>query len=82
MVLRVRAVFVVGLGFIVVIEGEQVILLKGSRQNIRGVAVRALRELLEKFVTVGDAVIFHGAETQIEPARQVNQPFLPFLQLD
>ena len=67
MVLRVRAVFVVGLGFIVVIEGEQVILLKGSRQNIRGVAVVALSELLLKIIAVGDAVIFHGAKTEIEP---------------
>ncbi len=70
------------MGFVMVIEGEHLILAVGSGKDVGGVTIVALVEFLEKRVGVRQAVVFAGVETQIQPAREVDQSFLPLLGLD
>ena len=60
-----------------IIKGQHFVLPIVAGKNVGGVTVVTVSELLEKAEPVGDAVIFSGTETEVQPPRQGDQTFLP-----
>ena len=79
---RLASAFAFGIGFVVKIERQHLILLKGSGKDVVGVTVFALGQLFEKAVTFSEFAIFRRAEIQTESQRQLVQPLQPFARLN
>src|ERR1035438_5684708 len=78
MIIFVRPVFVGVIRGVMVIEGENFILLIISRKQIDGGTVVALGQLLEKTEAAGDVVILSAVKIQIQTLGQLEKSFAPF----
>ena len=80
--MRLASAFALGIGFVVKIERQHLVLLISSGENIAGITVFALCQLFEKAILISESVIFCRAEIQAQPLRQFKQSLLPFTRLN